>query len=199
MLHWIINPGIFINELILGQRVPNEMWIEKKSNKPLIEKTWIPCPHCHTLHDGRTWSGLNGTGFKNWFGLYCPTCGGIIPCLTNLVSALLLGITYPIRILFWDKWKQSWLRKQPARYQHIRLEKLTNPYDGEGWIKQGLNFGFFMYLMMELIFPLFNGEKITIRGLLLGIVVWVISGLFYGYIMKLFMGGKGKRRVTNEA
>ncbi len=188
MLHWIINPGLFINECIFGQRVPKEMWIEKNSSKPLSEKTYIPCPHCHTLHDGRTWSDQNGTGFKNWFGLYCPSCGGIIPCITNLTTGLVLVITFPIRIFFWDKWKQHWLRVQPARYRHIRLEKITNPYAGAGWIRQGLYFGIFMYLVMDLILPLIEGEKITLNRLLLGMIVWILGGLFYGYLMKLFTG-----------
>ncbi|MDE3252881.1 MAG: hypothetical protein KGO92_08740 [Bacteroidota bacterium] len=197
MLHWIINPGLFVNELILGQRVPKEMWIEKNSSKPLSDKTWIPCPHCHTLHDGRTWSGRNGTAFKNWFGLYCPACGGIIPCLTNGVSAIILGISYPIRIIFWDRWKQNWLQKQPARYQNIRLENQVNPYEGAGWIRQGLSFGFFMYLMMELIIPFVTAEKITLHRLVTGVPVWVISGLLFGYFMKLFMGGRSKARTNS--
>lgn len=38
MLHWIINPGLAINELLLGQRVPKTMLIEKDSLKSLQEK-----------------------------------------------------------------------------------------------------------------------------------------------------------------
>ena len=41
MLHWIINPGLVINELLLGQRVPKIMLIEKDSTKSLQEKTKI--------------------------------------------------------------------------------------------------------------------------------------------------------------
>ena len=50
MLHWIINPGLAINELLLGQRVPKTMLIEKDSSKSLQEKTKIPCPHCDMLN-----------------------------------------------------------------------------------------------------------------------------------------------------
>ena len=28
MLHWIINPGLVINELLLGQRVPKIIWVK---------------------------------------------------------------------------------------------------------------------------------------------------------------------------
>lgn len=38
MLHWIINPGLAINELILGQRVPKIILIEKHSSKILKKK-----------------------------------------------------------------------------------------------------------------------------------------------------------------
>jgi hypothetical protein len=54
MLHWILNPGLAINELILGQRVPKVRLEDKTIDKPRIERVLIPCPHCETLHDGRT-------------------------------------------------------------------------------------------------------------------------------------------------
>ena len=52
MLHWIINPGLAFNELILGQRMPKIILIEKQSNKTLAEKNFVPCPHCGTVHSG---------------------------------------------------------------------------------------------------------------------------------------------------
>ena len=98
MLHWILNPGLAVNELILGQRVPKISLEDKTIDKPKIERTLVPCPHCETLHDGRTWSTQNGTAFKNWFGLYCGNCGNTIPCLTNGFSFLILGLTFPIGV-----------------------------------------------------------------------------------------------------
>ena len=44
VLHWILNPGLAINELILGQRIPKISLEDKISNKPRIERTFIPCP-----------------------------------------------------------------------------------------------------------------------------------------------------------
>ncbi|MCT1530529.1 hypothetical protein M3B46_05945 [Sphingobacterium daejeonense] len=96
MLHWLLNPGIMVNELILGQRVPKISLEEKTTDKQWFERSIVPCPHCETLHDGRTWSSVNGTAFKNWFGLYCNTCGNIIPCLINVFSLIILIITFPI-------------------------------------------------------------------------------------------------------
>ena len=102
MLHWILNPGLAINELILGQRIPKISLEDKTIDKPRIERSLVPCPHCDTLHDTRTWSIQNGTAFNNWFGLYCKNCGNIIPCLTNVFSFLILALTFP----FW-----GWFRK----------------------------------------------------------------------------------------
>ena len=31
------------------------MLIDKESNEPLMERNYIPCPHCETLNDGRIW------------------------------------------------------------------------------------------------------------------------------------------------
>src|SRR5688500_7376547 len=75
MLHWIVNPGLAINELILGQRIPKVTLIEKNSRRPLAEKSFVPCPHCHTIHSGLKWTVQNKTAFGNWFGLYCDHCG----------------------------------------------------------------------------------------------------------------------------
>ena len=50
--HWIINPGLVVNELLLGQTVPKVMLIERKGNKPFYQRSFIPCPHCGELQKG---------------------------------------------------------------------------------------------------------------------------------------------------
>jgi hypothetical protein len=187
LLHWILNPGLAINELILGQRVPKVFLEDKTINKPRIERTLIPCPHCETLHDGRTWSTQNGTAFKNWFGLYCSNCGNTIPCLTNALSAIILALTFPIWGWFRINMKAQWLAKQPKRYDHIDIENIPNPFDKTTWWKVGLSFGATMFLLMSIGFPYFNGEVITQNALVIGILVWAIGGLGFGYVMKLFV------------
>ena len=37
-LHWMINPGLVINELLLGQIIPKTMLIEKEGGKPLYQR-----------------------------------------------------------------------------------------------------------------------------------------------------------------
>ena len=187
MLHWILNPGLAINELILGQRVPKVSLEDKTIDKPRIERTLVPCPHCETLHDGRTWTTENGTAFKNWFGLYCKNCGNTIPCLTNGLSFLILAITYPIWGWFKKRLKEKWLAKQPKRYENIDIEHIPNPFDNKSWIKTGLSWGALMFLTMSIGFPYFEGQEITWITLLLGIVTWTIGGIGFGYTMKLFV------------
>ena len=190
MLHWILNPGLIVNELILGQRVPKITLEERTLNKTRFERGIVPCPHCETLHDGRTWSTENGTAFKNWFGLYCNKCGKIIPCLINIFSFLVLILTYPIWGWFKNKMKKKWLEKQPQRFKNIDIKKVPNPYDKKSWIKTGLGWGLFMFIMMSIVFPLYDGSEINIKTILIGVVIWTISGLFFGYTMKLFFNAK---------
>ena len=84
ILFWVLFPALIFNELILGQRQPKVSLVDKKSDKPWMERCYIPCPHCETLNDARLWA--KGSAFGNWFGLVCPSCHEIIPCLWNIFS-----------------------------------------------------------------------------------------------------------------
>lgn len=198
MLHWIINPGLAINELVLGQRVPKVSLVDTTSNKPRIERGFVPCPHCNTLHDSRTWSTQNGTAFKNWFGLYCPACAQVIPCLINATSLIILTLTFPVWGWFKNELKRRWLNKQPDRFKNLDLNSIPNPYEKNGWIKQGLSWGLFMFLVMTFLFPLFSGEEITWKSVLSAIPTWIIGGLIFGYSLKVFMGKRGKNTAAVE-
>ena len=195
MLHWIVNPGLAFNELVLGQRVPKIMLIERNDSKSLQEKTFVPFPHCGTLHPGQKWS-VENNAFKNWFGLYCDACGKIIPCLRNITSWVLMTLTYPLWFWLKDSRKSRWLERQPARYKNLNLANQPNPYEGRGWIRQGLYWGLLMWIMMAVIFPLIDGSGITVKTLLIGIPVWAVGGLGFGYTMKLIMG---KSRASSES
>lgn len=190
MLHWIINPGLAFNELIFGQRVPRITLIEK-NNKPLAEKSFIPCPYCGTIHSGLKWTLQNHTAFKNWFGLYCDNCGKIIPCLTNLTSYVLLGLTFPIWIWFKKSWKQKWLETQKEKFS--KPLNLTTP--AYNWVANGLRTGFFMFLFMEIFFPLIDGDKFNYIKIGFGLVIWTLCGLGWGYMMK----GIFIRRTTKKS
>lgn len=193
MLHWLINPGLAINELILGQRVPKISYLDTTSSKSRAERSFVPCPHCNTVHDGRTWSTQNGTAFKNWFGLYCPTCEGIIPCLTNGLSFILLLLSSPIWFWFRNRIKKKWLAKQAKRYENLDLDSIPNPFEDWGWIKQGIIWATFMYCFMVFLFPLLEGSDIGLKKALISIPIWLIVGLAYGYTMKVIMNKKGAK------
>ena len=196
MLHWIINPVLVINELALGQRIPKVMLIERNSPKSINEKSWIPCPHCGVLHEGLKWSKQNKTAFKNWFGYYCDNCGKIIPCLTNLTSFVVLGITFPIWFWFKDKWKAKWLEKQKIKFSKPLNLTYSEPTKSQ-WFLFGVVFGVFMYVFMEILFPLIERESLTPKRLLIGIPIWLIAGLVFGLLTK-WINRRKKIKIQTE-
>src|SRR5690625_4170602 len=94
MLHWIINPGLAVNDLILRQRVPKLSLLDKTIDKPRVERTFIPCPHCSSLLVGCSWSTQSGMAFNSRFRLYCKDCGCVMPCLNNGVSFIVLVVNF---------------------------------------------------------------------------------------------------------
>ena len=193
MIHWAINPGLVISDLILGQKVPKLSLEDKTIDKPRIERTYVPCPHCETMHDARTWSYQNGTAFKNWFGLYCNNCGKIIPTMPNIFSLLILAITFPLWGWFKNSLKAKWLTKQPERYENIELELKVDLFSKKTWIKTGLGWGAIMFLIMSIGFPYLEDTEITLTSLTIGFIVWTIAGLVFGYTMKSYMGKRGDK------
>lgn len=207
--HWILNPGVAVNELLFGQRSPKVLLIDKDSDKPLMERNYVPCPHCNTVHDARTWSALNKTAFGHWYGFYCTHCREIIPCLQNVFSYIILTITYPIRLPFLAGFKKRWLAKQPARYENISFEAIE--HEKISWWKMGLKFGAIMFVFMTFFMAgtMSNmGDEskgywefvLAPRYLVINLVSWTVGGLVFGRIMKYFMGPKSPwgRRKTKK-
>jgi hypothetical protein len=172
------------------------MLIERNSQKSLNEKSWIPCPHCEALHEGVKWSKQNGTAFKNWFGFYCDNCGQIIPCLTNLITCIILVFTFPIWFWFKDKWKAKWLEEQKVKFS--KPLDLKYPKFKIKWWRAGLGWGLFMYISMSILFPLIRGGSLTQKELLLGIPVWAIGGLVFGLLTKRIYRKKKMETQTGE-
>ncbi|MGZ2368436.1 hypothetical protein ACXR6G_01460 [Ancylomarina sp. YFZ004] len=193
ILHWIINPGLVINELILGQTIPKVMLIEREGNKPFYQRSLVPCPHCGELHSGLKFSEQNKTAFKNWFGFYCDNCKEIIPVQRNLTSLIILTITFPIWGWFKQSIKQKWLDKQPERYKNLNLEIIEKKNTTKDWLKMGFFWGLFMYVFMIFILPLIEQEEISQKSMLIGIPIWLIGGLGFGFFMKIWMNRKGKQ------
>lgn len=77
----------------------------------------------------------------------------------------------------------------------------THAFSGKKWIIHGLLWGLFMFIVMVFVFPYFEGEAITQRSILIGVPVWSLAGLGYGYTMKLFsewQARKASRRSTEN-
>lgn len=189
MLHWILNPGLAFNELFLGQRVPKVSLIDKTSDKPYMDRGYTPCPHCGYLHPSLTWSAQNNLAFGNWFGLYCYKCGGIIPCLRNATSFILLAVTAPLWWWFRDALKNAWLKRQPARYANLDLSNLT--FAKTSWLAMGITFGAVMFSLQTLLPPLIFNEPFTMKKILIGLIIWLVAGLAFGLTMKFWMGKRG--------
>lgn len=200
--HIIINPGVVVNELLLGQRVPKVMLIDRHSNRPFMERSYVPCPSCETLHNGVVWSAQNKTAFKNWYGLYCPSCEDVIPCTRNVFSWLLIAVTYPL--WFWKReaWKARWLEKQPARFQGINLVDFESKK--VNWLLIGLLFGVGTFVIFTLVFKTImipfedvNGDYLAYyfekNFLILNGIFWFFGGLAFAGIMKYVMEKKGTR------
>lgn len=49
-------------------------------------------------------------------------------------------------------------------------------------MKFGLIWGVFMFLMLNIVFPLFDGTEITTKKILIGLPLWLVAGLIFGYI-----------------
>ncbi len=184
MLHWIINPGIMFNELFLGQRVPKIMLIKKNSTKPLSEKSFIPCPHCGTIHPSLKWSSQNKTVMGNWFGLYCNHCGKVIPCLWNLTSLAIIAITLPIWIWFKKNWEKKWLMVQKEKFS--KPLKLSSP-EYNLWL-HALEIGFGYYLLTMLINFVIFQETFTWKKPIGNLVGAMVLGFVSAALVKeMFM------------
>jgi hypothetical protein len=184
ILHWIINPAMAINELLLGQRVPKGLLKNNSIDKTLFGGIYLVCPHCNHLNDSRIWSLENNRAFGNWFGLYCPNCGGIIPCVRNLTAAVLIFVTSPVWIWFRNSLKKKWLAAQPARYRGIELpsdenrNKTSFTFDFIEWT---IMFGFVNFVAV----PVITGNRIELVNPVFEILVYIIMGLISAAVLRL--------------
>lgn len=182
LLHWVLNPGLAVNELLLGQRIPRVTWIDRTSRAPLMERQVVPCPHCSSLHDGRLWSGRRA--FGHWFGYVCPSCQGRIPCLWNLTSLVLLALTAPLWIAFKPALERRWLAWQRERL--AKAPVVLPEAKQVSWLGMGLGFGALMFCFLVLP-PALQGQ-LTPREIGLQALVWLVGGLVFGGAMRWFMG-----------
>ena len=52
------------------------------------------------------------------------------------------------------------------------------------WVKTGLTWGMTMFLMIVIVFPWFQGKEITVKSVVVGIILWGIGGILFGFTMR---------------
>lgn len=183
LIHWVLNPGLAFNELILGQRMPKITLIDKTSDAPLMERQYVPCPHCKTIHNSSLWAKQGA--FKNWFGLFCPKCENIIPCIWNLTSLVLLALTFPIWAWFRRPLESRWRnfkKNQFIKNKDLKPVKAKNT----SWLKMGLIYGTIMFCIMSL--PRIVSGDVRLKYIITQILIWLVAGLVFGGAMKFCLG-----------
>jgi hypothetical protein len=88
MLHWFLNPGLAVNELFLGQRIPRVSHFCRECGSSFID-----CAGCRTSVDAMDWSVRSQ--FGQWRGMHCVRCGGKIPVMRNATALILEA---PVRL-----------------------------------------------------------------------------------------------------
>ena len=111
-----------------------------------------------------------------------------------MTSLIVIILTYPIWIWFVKRWKKNWINKQPARFENINLEEIT--HDNTSWLKTGISWGAIMFILMTNVNPLIAGKEITLIMILIGIPLWIVAGLGFGYSMKYWMGKHTKPEIN---
>jgi hypothetical protein len=159
--HMILNPGIAVYELVLGQRVPRQMFVCKSCALPLVDRSYVHCSGCNVFHSGRIWSHKNA--FGHWLGYVCPSCGAGIPCMWNLTSYFVLAVTAPIWYLPVRRLRKKWVGIQQtgieqANSDYIAKLEVSKTPEPVNYKQLGLFFGLAMFVGFTLLFPLHSSS-----------------------------------------
>ena len=188
VLHWVLNPVIMFNELILGQRLPKVALVDKESDKP--RTTYIPCPHCETLNDSRLWA--KGNAFEHWFGFVCPSCHEVIPCLWNIFSLAILAITSPLWYFPARFFRRRWLEKEKKRLAKV-LERPLIEAKSINWLLDAFGYGVSMWVMWVMwviswvLLDVWNGREWDLSAVMFEALQ--VSLLTTSLMCPLFMSG----------
>ena len=180
-LFWVLFPAAMFNELIFGQRLPKVTLIEKESDKPPEERSYVPCPHCETLNDRRLWATKGSAfGHGHWFGLVCPSCHQIIPCLWNIFSLAVLAITFPLWYFPVRFFRHKWIEKEKERFAKVLERPLiqATSMHSMGWIGAfvvGVSI-VVMGVIFEVVWNVWNGREWGLKTVLESLPMWLGAG-----------------------
>ena len=201
VLFCVLNPAIMFNELILGQRLPKVTLIDEKSDRPFFERCYIPCPHCETLNDNRLWGKRNT--FGHWFGLVCPSCHQVIPCLWNIFSLAVLAITFPLWYFPARLFRRRWLEKEKKRLASVLEGPLTQAGDINWFLRGIFFFGGLIWVILDIIpqvWEVLNGGEWDLIMMFIAFPIWLFPGFVCGLLwMNRWMNRKGKKADRHES
>src|SRR5215213_3473660 len=66
ILHWVLNPGLMVNELLLGQRIPKITYFCRHCGSETTGLRYYHCDACDRFHEETIWT--DGNGFGHWLG-----------------------------------------------------------------------------------------------------------------------------------
>ena len=194
MMHWILNPALAFNELVLGQRIPCLTLIDTQSEAPLADRTYIPCPHCQAMNPASLYAK---TGLGNYAGVVCAECGEEIPTLKNALTWVMTFLTWPI----WAPIKYRFGPALRARQQARLLQGADHSAPATGTRPLGLILGVVFGVLMGAFFivkGLLDGGALS--GILLsGALGGAIGGVVFGVSMKLFLTVAGRRAPAQSS
>ncbi len=194
-MHWLLNPGVALVELLGGQRIPIQTYVCRSCPLPLAQRSYEYCPHCYTFQRSDIWSGKNA--IANWLGYFCPNCGGSIPCLWNMTSRLLICLTAPLWWLPFQVFKKKLIR---AEVKRVRIAAMESPdFEPVDYVSVGTWFGVVASILCSvyMISPLATILDFWLMCYLmlwtttLGLFVWLPTGWLFGTIMKSILEKRG--------
>jgi hypothetical protein len=198
VMHWILNPGLAFNEIVLGQRLPRESLECRNCELPLVQRSYIVCPHCSGMHPAARWSGRHA--FRQWLGLVCPTCQSRIPCLWNVFSILILAVTSPL----WYLPYRFYFRDRvvaPPPLQPAPSPILQPANRWKLFLRLSVFWGGFMWLLMTFIpefLKVLRGQPMNYSSLATGAVLWTVGGLAFGGIMNCYHARKPTKQPAKD-
>lgn len=191
LVHWILNPGLAINELALGQRIATRTLVDQKAEGPLFERTYLECKACGALHPSRLWAK---SAVGNWFGLICPKCEVKIPTLLNAFSFILLiptsPVWYPLKLAFEKKLHSRQLARLRSDETPIATGKPLSLPRGlaVGGVWAAVMFIFFAFVMSPI-----TGVSLTLEKLFLMAALCAAGGVVLGLSMLSFLNRRIRR------
>lgn len=191
--HFAHSPGLAINELIFGQRLPKVYLVCKSCPSSYNDRSYVHCPHCDVFHSGNIFDT-----FGNWHGLVCPDCGGTIPAIENTTATALRKATSPLSKLIQQSANNSYVERkrlsQSSRRQQLApsSENTQKP----NYALAGFLFGSCMFLV-SMIFVggaavMLQFEMETILwGTALVLALNIAGGAYFGFAMHSRLEKKG--------